>query len=81
MRILKTTRCLDSFIREVMRMRGDIIMNYRVATRTAKVGGYTIPKSSTVVGLVNRINRDSSIHGSDANDFHAQRWIASGKAA
>lgn len=37
---------LDSFIREVLRMKGDTVSLVRLTTRDAPLGGYIIPKGS-----------------------------------
>lgn len=38
---------LDSFVREVMRTKGDTLSTCRLTTTDVEVGGYTIPKGMT----------------------------------
>jgi cytochrome P450 len=42
---LRNAERLDSFIREVMRMKGDTLTIFRLTTKDAPLGGYIIPKS------------------------------------
>ncbi len=41
---LKQAGCTDSFIREVMRTKGDTFSTVRMAMTDVKLGDYTIPK-------------------------------------
>lgn len=40
---LRNAERLDSFIREVMRMKGDTLSTVRLTIRDVKLGGYLIP--------------------------------------
>ncbi|PIG81994.1 cytochrome P450 [Aspergillus arachidicola] len=44
MRTLRKASCTNSFIREVLRMKGDAVNLVRMARRDVKLGGFTIPK-------------------------------------
>ncbi len=41
---LKNAERLDSFIREVLRTKGDTLSTIRLTMRDVTLGGYTIPK-------------------------------------
>jgi cytochrome P450 len=41
---LRSARYLDSFIREVMRTKGDTLSTVRITTTDVPLGGYVIPK-------------------------------------
>lgn len=41
---LRKAEVLDSFIREVLRMKGDTIALFRFTTKDVPLGGYVIPK-------------------------------------
>jgi cytochrome P450 len=41
---LRNAELFDSFIREVLRMKGDTISVFRLTTKDAPLGGYVIPK-------------------------------------
>ncbi|KAB8212158.1 cytochrome P450 [Aspergillus parasiticus] len=44
MRTLRKASCTDSFIREVLRMKGDAVNLARMARKDVQLGDYTIPK-------------------------------------
>ena len=43
---LRSARHLDSFVREVMRTKGDTLSTVRITTTDAPLGGYVIPQGS-----------------------------------
>jgi len=56
---LRNAELFDSFIREVLRMKGDTLTVIRLTTKDAPLGGYVIPKglpsisSTETVSLTN----------------------------
>lgn len=46
---LRNAEFLDSFVREVMRMKGDTIAIFRLTTKDVPLGGYVIPKGTSTL--------------------------------
>ncbi|KAK0187393.1 cytochrome P450 [Armillaria mellea] len=67
---LKNAERLDSFIREVLRTKGDTLSTIRLTTRDVAIGGYIIPKGT-----------NQEYHGEDAEQFMSDRWVGRGKPA
>ncbi|KIM63018.1 hypothetical protein SCLCIDRAFT_118388 [Scleroderma citrinum Foug A] len=71
---LRRATVLDSFIREVLRLKGDTIGVMRGTTNDVKLGGYTIPKGVLVCPLSTLTNESRNIYGDDAAKFNPGRW-------
>lgn len=94
---LRRARHLDSFIREVMRLKGDTMSTTRLALEDVPMGGYVIPKGALVcvqcfelltidVGhlvypLACMSHRSREYHGDDADSFNGFRWVEQGQPA
>jgi cytochrome P450 len=64
---------LDSFIREVMRTKGDTLATCRMTTADIELGGYTIPKGHLVFPLATRVHLNAT-HHPDPTVFRPERW-------
>ncbi|KAJ7811771.1 cytochrome P450 [Mycena olivaceomarginata] len=64
---------LDSFIREVMRTKGDTLATCRLTTADVHLAGYTIPKGHLVYPFATRIHLNP-VHHPDPNVFRPDRW-------
>ncbi|KAF9050880.1 cytochrome P450 [Hymenopellis radicata] len=78
---LRNSERLDSFIREVMRTKGDTLSTVRETVVDAPLGGYVIPKGSLVIPLATLANESEEYHGENAKDFIGDRWVGTGKPA
>ncbi|KAK0222167.1 cytochrome P450 [Armillaria fumosa] len=78
---LKNAERLDSFIREVMRTKGDTLSTIRLTMRDVTLGGYTIPKGQLVCPLATLSHKNPAYHGEDAEEFVGDRWVGQGKPA
>ncbi|OQD74254.1 hypothetical protein PENDEC_c011G02709 [Penicillium decumbens] len=70
----------DSFIREVLRMKGDLVNLVRAPVRDIELGGYIIPKGSLVFP-VTHLSYRSPEFVTKPEEFDGGRWIGSGKSA
>ncbi|KAJ7083407.1 cytochrome P450 [Mycena belliarum] len=64
---------LDSFIREVMRTKGDTLSTCRLTTSDIPLGGYTIPKGHLVFPLATLVHLNPA-HHPDPTVFRPERW-------
>ncbi|KAK7063659.1 cytochrome P450 [Favolaschia claudopus] len=64
---------LDSFIREVMRTKGDTLTTCRLTTSNIHLAGYTIPKGHLVFPLATRLHLNAT-HHPDPSVFRPERW-------
>ncbi|KAJ7169083.1 cytochrome P450 [Mycena crocata] len=71
---LKRATSLDSFIREVLRTKGDTLSTCRLTTRDVNIGGVVIPKGFLVVPLASLSHFNPNYHGFDAHTFNGHRW-------
>ncbi|KAL5531125.1 hypothetical protein ACEPAG_4001 [Sanghuangporus baumii] len=78
---LQNAARLDSFIREVLRMKGDTLAVCRLTTGNVLIGGYTIPKGFLVYPLASLSHFNKQYHGTDAETFNGRRWEGTGKQA
>ncbi|KAF8893746.1 cytochrome P450 [Mucidula mucida] len=78
---LRNAECLDSFIREVMRTKGDTLSTVRQTVVDTRLGGYTIPRGSLVIPLATLANECEDYYGENARDFVGDRWVGTGKPA
>ncbi|KAJ5025779.1 cytochrome P450, partial [Bipolaris maydis] len=79
-RELRKASRTDSFIREVLRMKGDSVNLVRATIRDVNLGGYLIPKGAVVLP-VTYLSYRSSRHHIDPDNFDPERWMGSGKFA
>ncbi|KAJ5191780.1 uncharacterized protein N7498_010765 [Penicillium cinerascens] len=70
----------DSFIREVLRMKGDLVNLVRAPIRDIELGGYIVPKGSLVFP-VTHLSYRSPEFVNQPNEFSGARWVGSGKSA
>ncbi|PHH88708.1 hypothetical protein CDD83_7181 [Cordyceps sp. RAO-2017] len=70
----------DSFLREVLRMKGDSVNAVRAAVANVELGGYVIPKGSLVFPVTYLSFRSRDFYP-DPDAFDATRWVGSGKSA
>ncbi|KAJ6595831.1 cytochrome P450 [Mycena vulgaris] len=78
---LRNAERLDSFIREVLRMKGDTLTVFRLTTKDAPLGGYIIPKNTLITPLATLSHESTELHGDDATKFIGDRWVGSGKSS
>ncbi|KAJ6143604.1 cytochrome P450 [Penicillium samsonianum] len=67
----------DSFIREILRMKGDSVDLVRAAIRDVELGGYLIPKGSILLPIT-YLSYRSPDFTSQPDEFDAERWVGSG---
>ncbi|KAJ7762300.1 cytochrome P450 [Mycena maculata] len=67
---------LDSFIREVLRTKGDTLSTCRFTTSDIPLGGYTIPKGHLVFPLATLVHLNP-VHHPDPTVFRPERWHGS----
>ncbi|KAF3230200.1 hypothetical protein TWF191_010898 [Orbilia oligospora] len=68
----------DSFIREVLRMKGDTVNVVRASVRDVDLGGYLIPKGASPTPYR---CLGSPRYTENPDKFDANRWVGSGKTA
>uniref|UniRef100_A0A8H7XLC6 Cytochrome P450 n=1 Tax=Psilocybe cubensis TaxID=181762 RepID=A0A8H7XLC6_PSICU len=78
---LRNAERLDSFIREVMRTKGDTLGTMRMALRDVKLGKYIVPSGAFIIPLASLSYRSKEHHGPDAEEFIADRWVGRGAPA
>ncbi|KAE9408989.1 cytochrome P450 [Gymnopus androsaceus JB14] len=78
---LRNAEYLDSFIREVMRLKGDTLAVIRMTTRDVKLGNYIIPKDSFITPLATLSHENTNYYGEDASKFISDRWVGTDKTA
>ncbi|KAG9225432.1 hypothetical protein CCMSSC00406_0002935 [Pleurotus cornucopiae] len=78
---LQNAERLDSFIREVMRTKGDTLSTVRQTVSDTALAGYVIPKGSFVIPLATLANEDENHYGENAKVFVGDRWVGTGKPA
>ncbi|KAG7094094.1 hypothetical protein E1B28_007712 [Marasmius oreades] len=76
---LRRFEFLDSFIREVMRTKGDTLSTVRMTTMDVPLGEYVIPSGSFVVPLATQSHESEFYHGENARDFVGDRWVGQEK--
>ncbi|KAJ7447261.1 cytochrome P450 [Mycena latifolia] len=67
---------LDSFIREVLRTKGDTLSTCRLTTADVPLAGYTIPKGHLVFPLATLVHLNPVYHP-DPPVFRPERWHGS----
>ncbi|KAH8114086.1 cytochrome P450 [Phellopilus nigrolimitatus] len=78
---LQDAEHLDSFIREVLRTKGDTLSLCRKSTQDVTIGGCIIPKGYLVMPLATRSHLSPKYHGPDASEFNGTRWVSTDKRA
>ncbi|OAA38539.1 cytochrome P450 [Metarhizium rileyi] len=78
---LKNAVLTDSFIREVMRTKGDTFSTVRMAINNVQLGNYIIPKGYTVHPNASLAHNDPARAGEKPEIFYARRWLERGKPA
>ncbi|KAL4075466.1 cytochrome P450 [Scleroderma citrinum] len=71
---LRRTTVLDSFVREVLRTKGDTLSIIRETIRDVPLGEYTIPKNSLVCPLTSLTHRSQTTYGERASEFDPNLW-------
>ncbi|KAG6868039.1 hypothetical protein C0993_008125, partial [Termitomyces sp. T159_Od127] len=78
---LRKAELLDSFVREVFRMKGDTLAIIRLTTRDVPLGNYIIPKGSFITPLATLSHENVDNWGEDADKFIGDRWVGTDKTA
>ncbi|KAI0774921.1 cytochrome P450 [Trametes elegans] len=78
---LREARRLDSFIREVMRLKGDTISSMRWTTCDVALGDVIIPRGNFVTAMSSTVHEDRAVFGDDAREFDGFRWAETYKEA
>lgn len=78
---LRSLSMLDSFIREVMRTKGDTFAPVRYTTRDVRVGQYIIPKNSLCAPYVRRAHEHPVNYGKSGTTFDGFQWHHKGRPA
>lgn len=71
---LRNLTKMDSFIREVMRTKGDTFAPVRYTTRDVQVGKFVIPKNSLCAPYVKRTHEHADHYGAKGTDFDGLQW-------
>ncbi|KAI1424536.1 cytochrome P450 [Xylaria sp. FL1777] len=72
---------LDSFIREVMRTKGDLFAPLRHTQREIRVGPYVLPKNAMCMILISRAHRHPDNYGTTGEVFDPLQWHKSERPA
>ncbi|EHY54817.1 hypothetical protein ABEF92_005245 [Exophiala dermatitidis] len=72
---------LDSFIREVLRTKGDTWGPVRQTTRPVRVGPYVLPKNAMCLVHIARAHQHPDNYGTDGNTFDGFQWQKKGRPA
>nr|BED42997.1 cytochrome P450 monooxygenase [Trametes versicolor] len=78
---LREARLLDSFIREVMRLKGDTIATMRYTTCDVPLGDVIIPKGHFVTPMATTVHENTEIYGEDPREFNGFQWAEQNKEA
>lgn len=78
---LRNLTKMDSFIREVMRTKGDTFAPVRYTLQDVQVGKYKIPKNSLCAPLVKRCHEHVDNYGADGVQFNGFQWYHQNKPA
>ncbi|TFY77141.1 hypothetical protein EWM64_g6872 [Hericium alpestre] len=77
---LRKAERLDSFIREVMRTKGDVLSVVREATQDTELSGYVVERGQLIFALGTHAHLNTSMQGFDAEQFDGMRWGRDGLA-
>ncbi|KAI5995715.1 cytochrome P450, partial [Pisolithus marmoratus] len=72
---LRRSTVLDSFVREVLRTKGDTLSIARETIRDVPLAGYTIPKGYFVSPMTTLTHRSRRLYGEKAAQFDPNRWV------
>nr|POE53242.1 25-hydroxyvitamin d-1 alpha hydroxylase, mitochondrial [Quercus suber] len=72
---------LDSFIREVLRTKGDTWGPVRQTTQPVRIGPYVLPKDAMCIVLISRAHKHPDNYGTTGNVFNGFQWAEKGQAA
>ena len=72
---------LDSFIREVLRTKGDTWGPVRQTTRPVRIGPYVLPKNAVCMVLISRAHQHPDNYGSKGRVFDGFQWQKEGRPA
>ncbi|OOF99135.1 hypothetical protein ASPCADRAFT_513218, partial [Aspergillus carbonarius ITEM 5010] len=72
---------LDSFMREVLRTKGDTWGPVRQTTRPVRIGPYILPKDAVCMVLISRAHQHPDNYGSDGRVFDGFQWEKKAKPA
>ncbi|KAJ8462618.1 hypothetical protein ONZ51_g10787 [Trametes cubensis] len=78
---LREARLLDSFIREVMRLKGDTISTMRYTTCDVPLGNVIIPKGHFVTPMSTTVHENPEVFGEDSRAFNGFQWAEQNKEA
>ncbi|KAI0829055.1 cytochrome P450, partial [Trametes gibbosa] len=78
---LREARLLDSFIREVMRLKGDTIATMRYTTCDVPLGDVIIPKGHFVTPMATTVHENPEVFGEQSREFNGFQWADSNKEA
>ncbi|KAI0714630.1 cytochrome P450 [Earliella scabrosa] len=78
---LREARLMDSFIREVMRLKGDTISTMRYSTCDVPLGNVIIPKGHLVTTISTTIHENPDVFGDNPREFNGFQWAEVGKEA
>ncbi|OJJ61434.1 hypothetical protein ASPSYDRAFT_87978 [Aspergillus sydowii CBS 593.65] len=78
---LKRAEFTDSFIREVLRMKGDTVNVVRSTVRDVELGGYIIPKGYLVFPVTYLSYRSPEFIQDNPDEFHPGRWVGAKRTA
>ncbi|CAG8469541.1 8352_t:CDS:10 [Diversispora eburnea] len=66
---------LNAVVKETLRVDPPAPVVLRVSNKDDFIGGYFIPKGTTVIIPINTIHKLPSIWGPDSNEFKPSRWL------
>ncbi|KAI0779004.1 cytochrome P450 [Trametes elegans] len=78
---LREARLMDSFLREVMRLKGDTIASMRLTTTDVPLGNVVVPKGSLVTVMATTVHENPDTFGDDPREFKGFQWAESNKEA
>ncbi|KAI0352283.1 cytochrome P450 [Trametes cingulata] len=78
---LREARLLDSFIREVMRLKGDTISTMRYTTCDVPLGNVIIPKGHFVTPMSTTVHENPEVFGNHSREFNGFQWAEQNKEA
>ncbi|OCB89297.1 hypothetical protein A7U60_g3496 [Sanghuangporus baumii] len=79
--VVQNAKILDSFIREVLRTKGDILSVCRMIRNDVRLDGYDLPKDHLIFGLTTLLHLSPKYQGSDASEIKYDRWVLTNKSA
>ncbi|EJF67426.1 cytochrome P450 [Dichomitus squalens LYAD-421 SS1] len=78
---LREARLMDSFIREVMRLKGDTISAMRYTTCDVPLGDAILPKGHFVTAMSTTVHENPEVFGEQPREFNGFQWAELGKEA